>query len=349
MNNNIVIIGAGLTGLTLAYLLKKRSIKALILEASNTIGGRIQTIEGLNNTIIEMGATWFGNQHTQLLNLLKDLDIEYFNQYTEGVSLFETTSFTPPQKFEIPSSEEPSYRIIGGTSKLINVLVNKLDKDQIQLNTKIVKIEESNKNLIVSDKNNKIYTANKVISTIPPNLLINTVRFSPKFSAEEINIFKQTHTWMGESIKFAVEYSQAFWKEKGYSGAIFSHVNIIQEQYDHSGFNNKTFALKGFLNNSSANMTKEQRKKKVITQLINLFGQEASDYLHYCEKLWHLAEYTYYPYKKYIQPHQNNGDFIFQKSFMKNKLFISGSETSTIYGGYMDGAVNAAIYISSKV
>lgn len=40
----IIIMGAGLTGLTAAWLLKKQGIKALILEARERVGGRIETI-----------------------------------------------------------------------------------------------------------------------------------------------------------------------------------------------------------------------------------------------------------------------------------------------------------------
>ena len=42
----IVIIGGGLSGLTLAYLLTKRNIDFIILEASSRLGGRIQTVTG---------------------------------------------------------------------------------------------------------------------------------------------------------------------------------------------------------------------------------------------------------------------------------------------------------------
>ncbi|HEX5754667.1 MAG TPA: FAD-dependent oxidoreductase [Archangium sp.] len=40
----VIIVGAGLTGLTLAYELKKAGIDALLIEASSRAGGRIQTV-----------------------------------------------------------------------------------------------------------------------------------------------------------------------------------------------------------------------------------------------------------------------------------------------------------------
>ena len=39
----VIIVGAGISGLTAGYLLKKAGHKVVILEASNRAGGRIQT------------------------------------------------------------------------------------------------------------------------------------------------------------------------------------------------------------------------------------------------------------------------------------------------------------------
>jgi monoamine oxidase len=44
-NTKIIIIGAGLSGLMIAYLLQKKGIDVLI-EANTRIGGRIETVTG---------------------------------------------------------------------------------------------------------------------------------------------------------------------------------------------------------------------------------------------------------------------------------------------------------------
>ncbi len=65
---DVLIVGAGLSGLSAAYYLKKAGIDAVVLEARERCGGRIFTVraEG-NNTPVEMGATWFAAVKKQTL------------------------------------------------------------------------------------------------------------------------------------------------------------------------------------------------------------------------------------------------------------------------------------------
>lgn len=342
MKPKITIIGAGLTGLCIAYFLQKRNISFQILEANTKIGGRIETIVGENGTRLEMGATWFNRFHIHLISLLHELDLGYFEQHIEGISFFETSTSEPPQKFTFPDSEDTSFRIIGGTYTLISTLAKLIKKENVFLNTKVEAIKEIKNKLEIHCSNKIIFQSDFVISTIPPNLLANTISFSPELSQEVLEIAKKTHTWMAESIKFGVTYENSFWKEKNFSGSVFSQINIIQEQYDHSDYQNKTFALIGFLNGSSVKLTKQEREKRVITQLTNFFGEEASNHLGYYEKVWSENYLLFFPYSDFVFPHQNNGNPIYNNSFFNHKFLISGTETSPKYGGYMEGAIQAA-------
>ena len=344
----IILIGAGLCGLYTAFLLQKKGIEVLILEANILIGGRIKTISGTTSVTMEMGATWFGNQHSNLLELLQTFKLPYFRQHTQGISLFETMSFVPPQKFEISDSEEPSFRIEGGTATIIKKLVSEIGIQHIKTQTKIVSIKEENNQLIVTDLSGNNYSADKVISTIPPNLLVNSVAFEPKLSENFIQLAKKTHTWMGESIKFAVEYKTPFWKQNHYSGTLFSQTGIIQEMYDHSTADNSGFALKGFLNAGTAVLSLEERKEKVIAQLTTFFGPEANEYVAYYENVWREELFTFQPYEQLVLAHQNTGHSSFKIPLLNGKLYVSGAETATKNPGYMDGAIFAAKTIASQ-
>jgi monoamine oxidase len=344
----VIVIGAGLNGLTCGYLLQKKGIHVTLLEANTRIGGRIETRTGTTKATLEMGATWFSKLHPHLFQLLDELELSYFIQHTQGISLFETMSFVPPQKFEISEFEEPSFRIEGGTQKLIEKLAERIGNDNIKTQTKVIAVNEVGNQMEVLDLNGTVHVADCIITTLPPNLMVNTIKFSPALPENIVNLAKKTHTWMGESIKFAVEYSTPFWKENNYSGTLFSQASIITEMYDHSTFDNTGYALKGFLNGSTSILSLEERKTKVITQLEKLFGSDAENFVAYYEKVWRDEPLTFCNYDHLVMAHQNNGHQLYQNSFLNNKLYISGSETGTQHPGYMEGAIVAAKNIASQ-
>ena len=63
---DIVVVGAGASGLTAADLLSKAGHKVKVLEASSRVGGRIQTYRDLaNGWQAELGAMRIPRQHRQ--------------------------------------------------------------------------------------------------------------------------------------------------------------------------------------------------------------------------------------------------------------------------------------------
>lgn len=352
MTKKIIIIGAGLTGLSIAYLLKKKGIHSRIIEARNRVGGRIETIKGIQESPMEMGATWLGKKHKYLNSFLKELEIDIFQQYIHGSTFFETMSFTPPQKFEVPASEDPSFRIQGGTSALISTLVTDVGLENISLHQPIAKIEKKEKKengLSLFTTEGKLFEADLVISTIPPKLFTQSIECSPPLPNEDVMVFENTQIWMEGSIKFAVEYASPFWREKGLSGAVFSQSSLIPEMYDHTNYEKNKFALKGFLNGSVVQYSKEDREKLVIQNLKKFFGADAENYIGYFDRIWEKEKFTFSPSPNFLPSHYNNGHPIYQNSYWNNSFFMAGTETSPNYGGYMEGAIQSAFLTFEKI
>ncbi len=335
-----IILGAGLSGLVAACELKKRGIPFLILEARPRIGGRIHTVLGAASGVpMEMGATWFGDKHVHLKGLLDEFGLAYFSQFVEGIALMESMSFAPPQKFEVPPNDEPYHRVQGGTQALAEALAEFAGREHIQLNTAVKAVRLEGGSLLLADQEGKTYSCRAAISTLPPRLLLKSVQFEPALPEALAQIMAQTHTWMGESVKFALEYARPFWREKGFSGAIFSQSGPATEVYDHTNAGGTAFALKGFLAGEVAVFRREERLDLLTRQLSRLLGPEVADYLSYSEGIWPHEPFTHTPYDGYILPHQNNGHPIFAKPILDGRFFLAGSETSPEFGGYMDGAV----------
>lgn len=337
MKKKIIIIGAGISGIYLAYKLKKEGFSVLILEANNRIGGRIFT-KKIEETKVELGATWLWRYNEELLQVCRELKVSLFEQNMNGDALFEAASNNLPQRFQVPKNQEISYRIVGGTSTILEKLLQNLSNDELQLNQKTTRIEESNNSVKVITENTE-FTADYVISTVPPQLLVNSVIFKPELNSNLIKIANNTHTWMKDSIKFAIVYKTPFWKDLDLSGVGFSNIGPFTEMYDHTNFEKNKFALMGFLNGALKNESKEIREEKIKAQLFKFFGKNGLDYLSYEDKVWNKEDLLNFENDNFINPHFNNGHSVYQQEFLNGKLIIAGSETSTSYGGYMEGGI----------
>lgn len=335
----IIIVGVGLSGLLTAYLLKKEGIPFKILESRNRVGGRINTIYRKEEAPIEMGATWFTNQHVNLIALLEDLGIEKFEQFMDANVFYEPNSNFPAQIVEIPKSA-PSYRISGGTSTLINKLLENINSADLFLNETVSQI--SFKENVVSKKAEKVFEADAVVLALPPNLWANRITFEPEIPENLKEIALQTHTWMEDSIKVALTFEKPFWKEENLPRTLFSNVGPVVEFYDQSDAENSKFALCGFINSAFKNLSKTERKELVLKQLKTIFGSRISEFLNYEECVWSEEIHTFQDSEHSLFPHQNNGNPIFRNSYFDERLIISGSETSSRFPGYMEGAVISA-------
>ncbi|MFK7848058.1 MAG: flavin monoamine oxidase family protein [Rhodothermales bacterium] len=346
---HIVIMGAGLSGLTVAYLLGKAGVATTILESRTRVGGRVWTKTIAGDTPVEAGATWFGMQHTNLIALLDELDLEHFPQHTAGISLFETMSFVPPQRFNIPPSDPPSYRISGGSSTLIRALVEKLPAASIKLGDAVASLDFQASICEVATRGGKQYTADVVISTLPPRVFAHNIDVKPALPEAWMQIARETHTWMADSMKFFVSYAAPFWKEQAFSGAAFSQSGIIPEMYDHTSSDGQQYALKGFLAGHAAKLSHAQRKEAVLAQLVAFLGERAKDILQYDDVVWSTDPYTRVPLVDQLFPHQNNGHEMLRMPLLDGRLHMGGSETADVFPGYMDGAVHAAQRVAKAV
>ena len=74
----VVVVGAGLAGLTAAYRLKRRGVRATVIEGNTRIGGRCWTGRGLfdDGQVIEHGGELIDTGHTAIRRLARDLRLD---------------------------------------------------------------------------------------------------------------------------------------------------------------------------------------------------------------------------------------------------------------------------------
>lgn len=322
----LIIIGAGLCGLQTAFLLQDY-YDITILEARDRMGGRV-----LGAGEHDMGPSWVWGHHQNILSLIDERKLELFTQHTQGLALYDTPDGV--QKFT-PQPQAPSARIVGGISALIEAVYKTLISPKLHINEVVTGINNRPDGLEVITKSG-IFQADKVISTLPPRVAIETLQYEPDLPPQSKQNMLNTPTWMGHSAKCVIEFKRAFWKESGLSGFAFSPLGPLSEIHDASTQNHP--ALFGFVHSRAEH---DNIKEAIIEQLVRLFGIEAKNYTNFFLVDWKKEPFTATDEDaKGLSTHPEYG--LDEKHF-EGKLIFSGTETAFSEGGYLEGALISAM------
>jgi monoamine oxidase len=117
---DVVVVGAGLAGLTTARDVIKAGRSALVVEARDRVGGRCfsQPLGRGASDVANMGATFVGPTQTRILALMSELGIGKFPTYSTGKLLWYEKGKGTPYTGLIPPSSDPSAVIQLGTVTL---------------------------------------------------------------------------------------------------------------------------------------------------------------------------------------------------------------------------------------
>ncbi|MCF3138595.1 FAD-dependent oxidoreductase [Paenarthrobacter sp. AR 02] len=87
LDRDVVIVGAGPSGLTAARELKKAGLSVAVLEARDRVGGRTWT-DTIDGAMLEIGGQWVSPDQTALMALLEELGLEMYSRYRDGESVY---------------------------------------------------------------------------------------------------------------------------------------------------------------------------------------------------------------------------------------------------------------------
>ncbi|HUR03775.1 MAG TPA: flavin monoamine oxidase family protein [Nonomuraea sp.] len=88
---DVVVVGAGMSGLSCADTLLRQGADVLVLEARDHVGGRTRIVEA-DGEIVDLGGQFIGPGQDRVHALAKELGIEVFATHVAGEHLVETSS-----------------------------------------------------------------------------------------------------------------------------------------------------------------------------------------------------------------------------------------------------------------
>lgn len=353
MNEPVIIVGAGLSGLRAASLLVSKGIPCRVLEARGRIGGRVLSKEAGDNPAIgmfDLGPTWFWPQHEPLIsNLVNELGLKSFIQHTEGAILLEQSQNSPVQRHFLPEGANPqSARLVGGIKSLVDAIAATLPPGTVELNTHVKTIQMNPEsgmtiNTHINGKANTIHTST-VILALPPRIIAHNIMFSPALPAEFLTSLMNKPTWMGGQAKAVAVYERPFWREDGLSGQAMSWAGPLQEIHDASpetGYG-ALFGFFGIPAHIRRQHDEENMRNHVISQLTHLFGSHAEKPISFLYKDWSIDSDT--TVEADTEPLSEFPDYGYPHGLdaQKGKIIFAGTETSASHGGHLEGALQSA-------
>ncbi|MCV7382231.1 flavin monoamine oxidase family protein [Mycolicibacter longobardus] len=123
---DVVVIGAGIAGLTAARDLAGSGSDVLVLEARDRVGGRLLNAELPGGAPIEVGGQWVGPTQHQALALINELGLKTYPTHTAGRHIAEIGSTRAEYTGRIPRLNPAALADIGQTQWRLDRLARRV-------------------------------------------------------------------------------------------------------------------------------------------------------------------------------------------------------------------------------
>ncbi|KAF4632088.1 hypothetical protein G7Y89_g6049 [Cudoniella acicularis] len=230
--------------------------------------------------------------------------------------------------------------IKGGSQTIVDKIHARLG-DSVRIGEPVVAIDQSSSDadgVVTVTTSKSSYKARRVIIAIPPPQVLR-ITFNPPLPHQRRSLLE--HMPMGSYWKYIALYKKAFWREKGFSGEASSPDGLLSVLFDASPQEGYA-VLMGFVVGENARTlsthTTEERKQRILNALALFHGKEA-------RHPFRLVEHTMMD-EEYIGgcPVGNPAPGMWttlgpwlRKPF--HRVHWAGTETSSVWNGYMEGAV----------
>ena len=329
----IIIIGAGIAGITAGKLLKDRNVDFEILEASGVYGGRIKKIDDFADFPIDLGAEWIHKwilaRPEPLKSILSNNDPQFktFVEKPKTIFIWKNKKLRKSNWIKLlPNPIDLKFK----ESSWFDVLESMMDdeiKSKIKFNEVVCSIEYKSDKVIVSTKSKNKHKADKVLICVPLKILQNkAIKFDPPLPKYKEDAIQKEY--IGNGLKVFFEFKEKFYPDVlvvgGYLKKFFNPLEECVYYNETLGKDSEKNIMGFFVQGKVADKYikfkyEEGLIKYMIKELDEIFNGQASKF-----------------YSKHIVQHWGNEEFI-QGSYshrrssvkklskpIENKIYFAG-------------------------
>jgi monoamine oxidase len=231
------------------------------------------------------------------------------------------------------------WRLAGGSQRLCLKMARELG-DRVILRTPVRRISQDGGHVTIRGRRLTV-RAKRVIVAIPPTLAAR-IAYHPRLPAERDQLTQRLP--QGTLIKATAVYDSPFWRDAGLNGSVVSYEGPANTTFDDSPPGGAKGVVFGFIGGNEARsfaaMSKADRRAAVLRNFRKYFGPKASHPREYFETNWSEKTWTRGCPVAIAGPGTLTE---YGRALRKpvGRIHWAGTETSTFWNGYMDGAVRS--------
>jgi monoamine oxidase len=239
------------------------------------------------------------------------------------------------------------WRLVGGSQQIALRIAQQLGR-RVVLRSPVRRITQKGGRVTVQSDRCTV-RCRRVIVAIPPTLA-GRIDYHPILPPERDQLTQRYG--QGTLTKVAAVYDKPFWRDKGLTGQAVSTDGLVSATFDDSPPSGSPGVIFGFVGGDSARayarMAPNDGRDKVLSEFATFFGDEAKQPTAFFDTRWTNEQWTRGCPVGIAGP----GTLLAYGDQMRQPagaIHWAGTETSTYWNGYMDGAVRSGERAAKEV
>jgi monoamine oxidase len=272
----------------------------------------------------------------------RDVSLLYFLFYVHGAGGIE------PLLNNAGTGGAQDFRVSRGTQGIAVKMADQLGRRNVLLNNPVRRLSQGPKS-IVAHADKATVKAKRAIVAIPPHLA-GRIAYEPRMPAVRDQLTQRVP--VGSLIKTIAVYDTPFWRAQGLNGQVTSDQGPVKAMFDASPASGTPGVLLGFIDGDDARALADRsdadRASAALACYVRYFGKRAAHPRAYLDQVWAREVYTG-GCPVGIMPPGVMTEYGYALREPAGRIHWAGSETATVWAGYMDGAVQAGKRAAAEV